>query len=265
MQKRGWIARPKDKRRLMEQLLCFFGCTSVETWTETWGKPDAAYRKSSKLRTHSEAVAAWLCKADQSGREQNCAPYNAEVFEAALERLRKATALPVAKWADRIRHECNASGVAYVILPGLPGVPVSGAARQISDNCALIVQTGRYKDEGHFWFTFFHEARHVLQGKLRREWLVEYEGKDDALEKDADQFAREFLVPAAALKNAQLRYGGKMPVKAAEELAKQLQIGCGIVVGRLHYDGIWKRFVGNQHIRRYAIEDLLGSAATVAV
>jgi hypothetical protein len=52
---------------------------------------------------------------------------------------------------------------------------VSGAARQITDDVALIVQTRRYKDDGHFWLTFFHEARHVLQGKLQREWLVEYD------------------------------------------------------------------------------------------
>lgn len=264
MQKRGWIGRPKERRQLMEEMLCFFGCTGVATWTETWARPEVAYRKSPKLKPHSEAVAAWLCKADQSGREQNCAPYNPEAFKAALERLRKATTLPVAKWPEAIREECNASGVSYVILPELSGVPVSGAARQISDTCALIVQTGRYKDDGHFWFTFFHEARHVLQGKLRREWLVEYEGKDDPLEKDADQFAREFLVPTAALKKMQQHHGGRMPASAAAELAKQLHIAIGIVVGRLHHDGIWKRFVGNQHIRRYTIKDLLGTDASAA-
>lgn len=265
MQKRGWLTRTKEKRQLMEELLSFFGCASVASWTETWTDRAVAYRKSSKLRNHPEAIMAWLCQAESEGRKQACAPYSVEAFKAALERLRKATTLPVQKWAATIRSECNACGVAYVILPELPGTPVSGAARQLTDECALIVQTGRYKDDGHFWFTFFHEARHVLQGKLRREWLIEYEGNDNPLEKDANQFARDFLIPPAALKQMRQRHSGRMPVKAGEELAKELEIAPGIVAGRLQFDKIWPPAVGNNLKHHYKIEELLASETGVVV
>ncbi|MDZ4288821.1 MAG: ImmA/IrrE family metallo-endopeptidase, partial [Prosthecobacter sp.] len=265
MQKRGWLPRTKDNRQIMESMLCFFGCANVAGWIEAWKNPVAAYRTSPKLQSEPEALAVWLRKAELEGRKQSCAPYNADAFMKALQRLKRATTLPVNKWATTIRSECNASGVAYVILPELPGTHVSGAARQINDTCALVVQTGRYKDDGHFWFTFFHEARHVLQGKLKREWLVEYEGKEDPLETDANLFAREFLIPTAEIVKLKQRHQGKMPVKAARQLAVQLGIAPGIVAGRLQFDKIWVRFVGNDMKRGYSIEDLLGSDAhTVA-
>lgn len=260
MQKQGWISKTKEKRKVTEDLLRFFGCASVSGWKEAWGGPLAAYRKSPKLQSQPEALAAWLRKAELEGRKQPCPPYSADAFTAALVRIRGATTLPVKEWEPTIRRECNACGVAYVILPELPGTHASGAARQLNDDCALIVQTGRYKDDGHFWFTFFHEARHVLQGKLKREWLVEYEGREDALEVDANRFAREFLIPTEAILAMRQKHGGKMPKSAGKELAKQLGIAEGIVAGRFHYDRIWQPFVGNELKLRYKLEDLMPSA-----
>ncbi len=257
MQKLGWLSPGKDRRQIMEEMLCFFGCANVNGWREQWSGPIAAYRKSPKLQSDPEALAAWLRKAEMEGRKQNCGPYDEARFLKALERLKKATTLPVKEWAATIQKECNACGVAYVILPELPGTHVSGAARQMTDDVALIVQTGRYKDDGHFWFTFFHEARHVLQGKLKREWLVEYEGKEDALETDANAFAREFLIPSEEILKARVKHGGKMPVSAGRELAKKLGISGGIVAGRLQFDRIWLRFVGNDMKRPYQITDLV--------
>jgi addiction module HigA family antidote len=261
MRKRGWIPTTKDKRQLMVALLSFFGCASVASWRSSWMKPDVAYRKSPRLESRPEALAAWLRKAELDGWKQECAPFDAAAFEAALGKLRQATTLPVGQWLATIRQACNAVGVAYVILPELPGIPVSGATRQLNEDRMLIVQTGRYKDDGHFWFTFFHEARHVLQGKLRKEWLVEYEGNEDALEFDANQFAREFLIPSERIIEMRRQKGGKMPVSAGEELAHELGIAPGIVAGRLQFDGIWQRFVGAKLKRQYSLELLLGSGA----
>jgi addiction module HigA family antidote len=257
MQKRGWITRTGEKLQLMDELLSFFGCTNVDAWSEAWGKPTVAYRKSSKLQSHPEALAAWLRKAELESRKQNCAPFDAVRFKDALQRIRAATLLPVPKWQSEIRSECTACGVAYVILPELPGAPVSGAARQMNDELMLIVQSGRFKEDGHFWFTFFHEARHVLQGRLKREWLIEEEERDEPIERDANQFAREFLVPAAAIKRIRQKYQG-MPLAAGEELARELGISPGIVAGRLQYDKIWLPPVAHKLKRRFKQEELVG-------
>jgi HTH-type transcriptional regulator/antitoxin HigA len=262
MQKKGWLPKTKDMKQIMVEALNFFGCANVKGWKEVWSGPVAAFRKSPKLQSDPEAVAAWLRKAELEARNQPCAPYDEATFLQALERLKKSTTLPVNQWVATIQKECNACGVAYVLLPELPGTHVSGAARQLTDSTTLIVQTGRYKDDGHFWFTFFHEARHVLQGKLKREWLVEYEGREDALETDANLFAREFLIPSEEIRKVREKHGGKMPVIAAHELAKKLGISGGIVAGRLQFDRIWMRVVGNNMKRRYEISELVSGTVS---
>ena len=55
-----------------------------------------------------------------------------------------------------------------------------------------------------------------------------------------------------------------MPVKAGEELAKELKIAPGIVAGRLQFDKIWPPVVGNNLKHRYKIEELLASETGVA-
>lgn len=261
MQRRGWITKTKDMRIIMDEMLSFFGCASTTGWAESWKGPLAAYRKSPKLQSKPEALAAWLRKAEMEGRKQLCQPYNEAEFKTALERLRKVTTRPVGEWSSTIRDECNACGVAYVVLPELPDTHTSGAARQINDQCFLIVQTGRYKDDGHFWFTFFHEARHVLQGKLKSEWLVEYHDRQDALEADANHFAREFLIPTEEIQAMRSKHGGKMPKAAGKELASKLGIAEGIVVGRFHFDRIWHPSFGNDLKKHYTIDDLKASVA----
>ncbi len=263
MQKAGWIPKTKDKRDLMAAILSFFGCASVASWHEIWMSPRVAYRKSPKLQSKAECVAAWLRKAELEAWSQTCAPFDSARFEAALRDLRKATTLPVKQWVGTIREACNDCGVAYVLLPGFPGIPVSGATRQLNQDRMLIVQTGRYRDDGHFWFTFFHEARHILQGKLRKDWLMEYEGNEDELEYDANRFAREFLIPSEKIIEARRQHGGKMPVEAGKALAAELGISEGIVAGRFHYDGIWQRFTGNDLKVKYQTEDLLSNAVMV--
>ena len=102
----------------------------------------------------------------------------------------------------------------------------------------------------------------MLQGKLRREWLVEYEGKEDALETDANTFAREFLIPSEEIRKVREKHGGKMPLSAGHELAKKVGISGGIVAGRLQFDRIWVRFVGNEMKRRYQISDLVSGGVS---
>jgi addiction module HigA family antidote len=262
MQREGWIQKTKDKRELMAAILSFFGCATVASWKELWMNPKVAYRKSPRLESKAECVAAWLRKAELAGWSQVCAPFSAARFENALIELRQATKLPPKEWVGTIREACNACGVAYVLLPGFNGIPVSGATRQLNEDRMLIVQTGRYKDDGHFWFTFYHEARHVLQGKLRKAWLIEYEGNEDELEFDANRFAREFLIPSDKIIETKLKHQGKMPVAAGKALADELGISGGIVAGRFHFDGIWKPFTGNDLKVRYQIAELLSTGVS---
>ncbi len=92
----------------------------------------------------------------------------------------------------------------------------------------------RYKTADQLWFTFFHEAGHILLHGKKRVFLEFGSAVDSDEEDEADVFARDFLIPAkhaselALLKSkAQIR-----------RFANQIGIAPGMVVGRLQNEGL---------------------------
>src|SRR6185295_9752330 len=86
-------------------------------------------------------------------------------------------------------------GVAVVILRAPAGCRASGATRFLSPEKALLQLSFRYLTDDHFWFTFFHEAGHLL---LHGEAGFYLEGEDRTstiAEEEANEFAAAVLVP----------------------------------------------------------------------
>lgn len=87
---------------------------------------------------------------------------------------------------------CAQAGVAVVFVDELPHLRTSGATRWLSSNKALIQLSLLYKTDDHLWFTFFHEAGHILLHGKKDVFLEEGTGTDDK-EADADSFAASTL------------------------------------------------------------------------
>lgn len=262
MQERGWLVRTKEKPALMEALLRFFGVAGKDEWKAIWEEPLVAYRKSSAFTASAAALATWIRRGEIEGRKQDCAPYDAVKWKQALQELRLVSLKQPSEWIPAIQSACNECGVAYVFIAELSGCHVSGATRWIREDCALILQSGRHKDDGHFWFTFFHEARHVLQGRQKKIWTIDTgdsERSTDPLEVDADGFAAEHLVPTRRVTQVRRENGGKMPVEAAIKLAAELRIAPGIVAGHLHHEKIWLPMVGHQLKKRFTVNPILNT------
>ncbi len=49
-----------------------------------------------------------------------------------------------------------------VFVSELPKTRLSGATRWMDKDKALIMLSLRYKSDDHFWFSFFHEAGHII-------------------------------------------------------------------------------------------------------
>ncbi|MFA5007590.1 MAG: HigA family addiction module antitoxin [Candidatus Izemoplasmatales bacterium] len=123
-------------------------------------------------------------------------------------------------------------GIAYVPLPDLAKANVNGVVKWIAgDRPSLLVNDrGKYMDI--FWFSLFHELGHVRQMK-RRVMIVD--GQDEELERDADAFARDTLIPATAY--AEFLRAGSISEAAVVAFADAIGIAPGIVVGRLQKEG----------------------------
>lgn len=113
---------------------------------------------------------------------------------------------------------------------------MSGAARWLSKEKALIQLSTRYKTDDQFWFSFFHETGHILLHS-KKEVFIDEEGlKDEAHETEANEFARRILLPDSLIKEFYNTYdysGGRKryTVPNILEFSETKGIAPGILVG----------------------------------
>ncbi len=98
----------------------------------------------------------------------------------------------------------------------------------------MIALSDRYKKDDRFWFSFFHEAAHILLHP-KKETFVDDGTDDDMLEDEANSFAENLLVPP----DRAPQLAGLATDSDVEDFAREIGIAPGIVVGRLQHDGKW--------------------------
>jgi len=230
----GWIKEYKDKVDQLKGVLCFFGVASRQQWKKIWLSPKTAYRKSRAFTSRPEASSAWLRKGELHAREILCGPFNKEAFRSLLQEIRSLTQTAPERFEKEVVTKCAKVGVAVVFTPSIKGAPVYGATRWLTPEKALIQLSLRGKFEDLLWFTFFHEAGHILlHGK--REIFIEEDGSKDEREQAADRFARDILVLQAAYRKF-INSGKYHEPKTVKAFARQIGISPAIIVGRLQHE-----------------------------
>lgn len=231
LQARDKIAREKDRGRLFEAVLSFFGVADREAWERIWHGPVASFRRSHAFASHPGAVVSWLRIAQLDAQGAKVEPFSAGVFRRVLRDIRALTADGD---PNSIVEMCATAGVVVVFVPEVKGCRISGAAWWATPTRAVIALSDRYKKDDYFWFTFFHEAAHLLLHS-KKETFVD-DGKDsDVIEDEANRWAADFLIPPE--RAAELRTLRTDAHVAA--FAKDIGIAPGIVVGRMQHDHIW--------------------------
>lgn len=179
-------------------------------------------------------MAAWLRRGEIKASERDTAPYSEETFKTALVDIRNMSVLQPKEFEPRMKQLCAAAGVALVFVAELPGTCLSGAARWLNPQKALIQLSLRHKSNDHFWFSFFHEAAHILKHAKKQVYLDDIKSGNTDLEEEADAFARNFLIPAKAYHEfCQIR---PYTVTMVRHFAHKAGIAPGVVVGRLQHD-----------------------------
>lgn len=244
MAKLGWIRWHENRVQQLQEVLAYFGIASIRQWDSVWEGYDAAFRQSRKSRSTSEAISAWLRRGELVAQQVECRSYNATNFRAALDSIRALTRESVAVFQSDLVTTCAECGVAVAFVPELPKTGISGATRWLSKDKALIQLSLRYKTNDHLWFTFFHEAGHILLHRKRAVFL-EGVGIHNGHEDEADRFAGDVLIPPPALQGF-LREWDKRSLEPIAEFADQIGVAPGIVVGRLQHDRLLPYTHGNR-------------------
>ncbi len=238
MIKYRWISRVSDKAKQVAECLTFFGVASVEAWRTRYAEPLklAAYKASPKYEKKAAAVAAWLRQGERAATDLECGQFDKSKFKAELHQLRKLTnETDPSVFVARLTELCARVGVAVVFEPAPKGCPVTGATKWLTKDKALLMLSLRHKSNDHLWFAFFHEAGHLLLHGKKMLFLEMARGMDGRNEKEADRFARDFLIPPADAEALPYLAHQNAEVTA---FSNSIGVAPGIVVGRMQHDNL---------------------------
>lgn len=242
----GYLTKEKIDASMVEEALEFYGVVDTKKWESRYinDYATAAYRKSEAHKTTLASIAAWLRIGELEMQQLKLPEYNKEQFKAALVDIKVLVQKHPKNFAQQLQQICAKAGVAVVYTMCLPKAPVSGATRWFRTN-PLIQLTDRHKTNDHFWFTFFHEAGHVLLHGKKEVFFEEFEGykPDKEKEEEANRFAAKQLLPDS--------FEDELPFKITDvdpvEIAAKYNTHPAIVIGRLQHKGLLKYSFGNAH------------------
>jgi len=224
---RNAIEPQKDKVLLLRETLKFYGLSSVSAWKDIWAKPAVAARRSQCFETCPGPASAWIRLGEIQAYRIDCQPFDKNNFSRAAKKIRLLTVKNPQEFIPETIRLCADFGVALTLVPEMKKVPWNGATKWLSASKVMILLNLRGKMEDHFWFSFFHEAGHVLYDS-KKDLYINDGTVDDPREQKANEFAAEILIPRD--RDPQI---AALRAKAdVIRLANELKISPGIVAGR---------------------------------
>jgi HTH-type transcriptional regulator / antitoxin HigA len=236
----GLIRRGRSKAETLSELLSYFRISGPDAFDRHWLDPAAAFRSSPAFMASPKAVAAWLRWGEiEAAKVDRLPAYHSRRFREVVGEVRVLTRQePFMQTLQRVQKLCAEAGVIVVLTPEFQGTHLSGATRWVQGR-PIIQLSLRHKSDDHFWFTFFHEAGHVLNSPRRRDFVdsadLQAAGVSNGEEAAANRFARDLLIPPEDY--AQFLEVGDFSSSAVSAFAKAEGIPDGVVVGRLQRDG----------------------------
>jgi HTH-type transcriptional regulator/antitoxin HigA len=234
LRKLGFLKESRTATDDVRQLLAFFGAGSVDACRERFAELAAvSYRHSPSFKSTEEPLLVWLRLGELQADEIKCGDFDRTRFLEALRAIRELTTKAIHEFVPEIVRFCAEAGVAFTIVKPLPGTALSGISRWLSPRKALIQQSMRHMANDHFWFTFFHEAAHLLLHSRKTVFLdgKDYASADPKAEEEANAWATHFLIPQVALQKLIDDFDGSPAMVI--EFARRQRIAPGIVVGQL--------------------------------
>ena len=237
MRKFGWISASALGGERAAACLDFFDVTDAGQWHDRYKSAltVAAFRTTPTFEANPYAVTAWLRHSERLAQRIKCAPWDPDKFAASLQDMRHLTRIKdPGQFLPELTAICAASGVALTLVRAPKGCRASGATRFLTSEKALILLSARYRTDDQFWFTFFHEAAHLILHGDEALFLEDGSLVTDHEEIEANNFAQQTLVPQA-YRDELLSI--QPTLRAISAFARRVGISPGIVVGQLQHLG----------------------------
>jgi len=237
MERRGWIKPTKDADEL-ERELCGFFETDI---TKNEPAISVVTRRYAGLLMLTPAQRAWCFRVRQLARTVHAEKFKPELLVQCEERLRSLAAFP--EETAKVPTVLAGFGIRFVVVEPLSSSRIDGAAFWLADDAPVIGMSVRFDRIDSFWFTLFHEFKHIENGDLMSvdsdlvgESAMLAEAKDD-IERRADAQAAAALLPPDKLESFIVRVGPLYSKQRINQFANRMRIHPGIILGQLHHRG----------------------------
>lgn len=234
MIRRGWLAESRDPEVIESEILRFFGIESIDQplplpvplAARTGRAPTLEFRPPQK---------AWLHRVVKVANAVSAARFDPDSFRENLPSLRELVTFP-----DRVREvprRLADLGVKFVVVEHLKGTKFDGACLWSSVAQPIVALSMRYDRLDWFWHTLMHELAHVLfEDRISLD--EEIEGASVAqldFERNADEYASNYLIPSEELHDFALRAGRTPSREKIIGFASRVGVHPAIVVGQLQH------------------------------
>lgn len=255
MAKLGWVSPTRKPTEKAAKLLAFFGVASPKAWKDCYfdKKIKVSLRASLEEVKHAHALTAWLRHGLLQAQKIDAPTYSKSTFKKQLKEIQELMFLQPSDFFQQLQQLCLKAGVIVVYSPSLPSVPIHGATRW-NGNTPIIQLTGRYKQNDIFWFTFFHEAGHILEHGKKYISLenISYKGEDEQLEQEADEIAISYTFNKQQEK--EFLDLDSLEDETIEAFAEKHRVHPAIIVGRLQH----KKIISFKDKRKFFVPIDLG-------
>lgn len=220
--------------------------------------PAALHRKSVRAsgQVHEASIAAWEARVRQlAERDPPATTFSPELIDDDWIAGLVALTLDPSGPANAVPY-LRAIGISLVVERHLPGTLLDGASMCTFGSHAIIALTLRHDRLDNFWFTLLHEIGHLKRHIGDDKYTAIFDDTEapaaEEIEREADAFALEALLPAAKWDLAASRF--TRTEKAVVGDAKRFSVGPAIIAGRVRREAgdytILRGLVGAGEVRR---------------
>jgi HTH-type transcriptional regulator/antitoxin HigA len=254
MVKAGWLNKPSS-REAASELLEYFGVSNLTEWRESYQArlQRTKFRTSESFKNTVGSTTAWIRHAEIVAEEMNCGAFDKEGFRKSLQDLKTLTFEKNPRhFVPTLQRECAKRGVAVVVARCVPGCAASGATYLLENGTALLLLSARFLSDDQFWFSFFHEAGHLLL-HTNEACVEEKDADSTAIEEEANAFAQEVILDPLGKDELMALKPSKFSIA---RFAHRCRVSSGLIVGQLQHKNKIGHSTYNAMKVRYSVKEL---------
>lgn len=251
LRKRGWIDLPRSLA--LSEMLTRIGAYVKDA--EKYAQTNALHRRQLGAPPIGGALELWTARILNVAAEHR-SRMKGKFNIADTSWLQSLVQLSIYPDGPRRAAEMlREHGIILVIESHLPKTLLDGAAFLLSSGIPVVALTLRHDRIDNFWFTLLHELGHVFMHFNRglEDGFIDDdlgESRISAIEREADDFARNKFIPDEVWSNSVVRF--TRSENAILKFAGSLKIHPSIVAGRLRNErgyNLFSELVGAGQIR----------------